>query len=359
MKKLALGSSVVAMSLVMGAQSQAITLTQISTTFNSPIGIDYHEPTNSVVMSVNYASGLPHNFERVQLDGTHVQFSTASGLTEEVKIATARSVSKGGFGTFTAGDLFTGNGVDGQIARITNNGSTVLSPWVDLPGAGNGLMRGSLYVDRTGVYNGDLIVVTTGGEVWRIDQAANPTKLYDANVHLEGVITVPNDAATYGGLAGKIIAGAEGVGLLYVFDNSGLVTTYDVDVNIEDIDMISANENFFGVNFGTSRILGAPASEFTSMVGDILLTQEFRTGPSGLYRMSWDFVNNKPVATELTIDAGSAIPGQWEHVTFAPAGIREVPPTSPGPVPEPVTSTLSLIGLAGLAAKTLGRRSDA
>jgi hypothetical protein len=39
-----------------------VTFTAISTTFNSPIGIDYHEPTDSVVMSVNYSAGTPLNF---------------------------------------------------------------------------------------------------------------------------------------------------------------------------------------------------------------------------------------------------------------------------------------------------------
>ncbi|MFO0569284.1 MAG: hypothetical protein U0263_26740 [Polyangiaceae bacterium] len=102
-----------------------LTFTGISTTFNSPIGIDYHEPTKSVVVSVNYPTGAPSGFERIELDGKHQQFSSLSGLTEEVKIATARSGNPGGF---TPGDLFVGNGIDGQIVRITNDGNTVVNP---------------------------------------------------------------------------------------------------------------------------------------------------------------------------------------------------------------------------------------
>lgn len=250
-------------------------------------------------MSVNYSSGSPRNFERVNADGSHSAFSTVSGLTNEVKIATVRSGNVGGF---TTGDLFVGNGVDGQITRLTNNGSMVINPWVSLPGAGNGLMRGSLYVDRTGVYGGDLIAVTTGGEVWRIDSSASTTTLIDdVNVHLEGLITVPNDISKYGPLlAGKVIAGAEQQGLMYVFDNSGLVTTMNLGIDIEDIDLITPNENFFGVNFGTGKILGAEASQFASITGDILLTQEFHSG-SGLFRLYWD---------------GSAL--QTEQLTLAP-----------------------------------------
>jgi hypothetical protein len=331
-------SSVCAVGFAAGAG--AVSFTQISTTFNSPIGIDHHAPTNSVVISVNYSTGQPLNFERVQADGTHVSFSTVAGFTDEVKIATARPGNPAGF---ASGTLFTGNGVDGEIAQISPDGTVVLNPWVSLPGAGNGLMRGSLYVDRTGVYGGDLIVATTGGEVWRVTAAGVPTMLNDVNVHLEGLSTVPNNAAQYGPLAGKIIAGAEGAGLLYAFDATGAFTTFNVGVAIEDIDLIVPNENFFGVNFGTGRILGAGASQWTSMVGDILLTSEFGGGASGLWRLRWDGM--ALVANELPMDPGSANRGQWEHVTFSPAGIVEIPPVPPNGIPEPGTLTLLAAGL--------------
>jgi hypothetical protein len=345
------------------APASAITLTQISTAFPSAIGIDYYEPTNEVVMSVNYFSGTPENFKRVSADGTQTSFSTVSGFTDEVKIATVRSTARGGSASsiaqgFVAGDLFTGNGIDGEIVRITGTlGGTVINPWVSLPGAGNGLMRGSLYIDRTGVWGGDLIAVTTNGEVWRVScttpacTTGTPTLVADvatvnggANIHLEGMITVPSDVAKYGPLAGRIIAGAEGQSRLYAIDTTGDIDFYTLSVAIEDIDLIPANENFFGVNYGTSKLLGAPASDFDSMEGDILLTQEFGGGPSGLFRLSWN--GTSLVTTALTLDAGSATPGQWEHVTFAPAGVVEIPPT----VPEPATLILLGSGLAGLAA---------
>jgi hypothetical protein len=301
--------------------ARAITLTAISTTFNSPIGIDYHEPTDSVVVSVNYPTGLPLGFERIEADGAHEGFSTFSGLTDEVKIGTARS---GNLGGFIAGDLFVGNGLDGQIVRITDGGATILNPWVSLDGEGNGLMRGSLYVDRTGVFGGDLIASTTGGEVWRITSAGVATRLADVDVHLEGLVVVPNFPARFGPLAGKIIAGAEAVHLLYAFAADGTFETYTLGVDIEDIDVVMPDENFFGVNFGTSRILGVPAVELEWLRGDVLLTQELVTSGSGLFRLHWDGVTVS--AQPIPLSAASFVPGQWEHVTTAPAGIGEVPP---------------------------------
>jgi hypothetical protein len=211
--KLAMGlASLATVTLAVPANAAAIKFTAISTAFPTPIGIDHYEPTNEVVMSVNYPSGLPHNFRKVAADGTQATFSSVSGFTDEVKIATVRSGNVGGF---TTGDLFVGNGVDGQIARISNGGATVTNVFADFADSGNGLMRGSLHVDRTGVWGGDLLAVTTAGELWRVTSAGVSTKIADVGVHLEGLSTVPLDSTKYGPLAGKAIAGAEGSGLLY------------------------------------------------------------------------------------------------------------------------------------------------
>ncbi len=301
--------------------------------FDTPIAVDYHQPTNSLVLSVNYPTGMPHNFELVAFDGSNMPFSSFSGLSEEVKIATVRSDLAEGF---SLGELFVGNGVDGQIVRISSDGSSIENPWVDLPGDDNGLLRGGLYVDRSGVFGGDLIVVTTGGEVWRVAPDGTPTLLADVDTHLEGVTTVPDAPARHGPLAGKILAGAEAAGgaygvrpLLYAVAPDGTVASYEVGVAIEDVDIVAPNENFFGINYGTSYLLGAPAEVFRPLTGDILLTQEQVPGdiggaPSGLYVLRWDGSELRTLPVPLADDSDPV--GQWEHVTFAPAGVREVPP---------------------------------
>jgi len=289
-----------------------VNLTALNTTFNNPIGIDYHQPTNKVVMSVNYSSGIPRNFELVDADGLRTPFSTIQGLTNEIKIATVRETANG----FTAGELFTGSGVPGVIVRISPDGSTVQNPWVTLQdefGVEPGLLRGSLYIDRTGVFDHDLIVVTTAGRVWRVTSAGTATRLASLGTHLEGVVTVPNNPTKYGPWAGKILAGAEGLSRIYTIDPQGTVAFYGLGIQPEDIEIIPANENFFGVGFPTT-IYGAPASEFAGMTGDILIAQE-----SGiLWHVWWD---------GNTFRTGNlAEVGQWEHVTFAPAGIAQIPP---------------------------------
>lgn len=303
----------IACSMVLSATgAHAVTLTPITTGFNQPIGIDHHQPTNKVVLSVNYPSGQPYNFELVASNGTRTQFSSVSGLTDEVKIATVRDT----LGGFNIGELFVGTGVPGQIARVSADGLTVQNPWVTLPGE-PGLMRGSLHVDRTGVFGGDLIVVTTAGNVWRISSAGAATQLASLGTHLEGLATIPNDPVKYGPWAGKILAGAEGQGRLYAIDVSGTATYYMLGINPEDIEIIPANQNFFGVDYASQTLVGAPPSEFAGMIGDVLIAQEF---PGVLWHVKWDTATASFQTTQV------AQVGQWEHVTFSTAGIVEIPP---------------------------------
>jgi len=279
-------------------------------------------------MSAYYSDGLPYNFERIEFDGTHVQFTGISGLFNEIKIAVARPGNVGGF---VAGDFFTGNGQDGQITKISDNGKDVQLNWATLA-AGAGLMRGSLFVDHTGAWGGDLIAVTTNGQVWRINSKAVPTKLADVGTHLEGMITVPADEGRYGFLAGKIIAGNEDNGRLYCFDSKGTVNYWKIDVNIEDIDFIFPRENFFGVNYGQGRLLGAKASDFKGLEGEILISQESVNAAArsaGFWILKWDPVDNVPYTVPLILTADSEVSDHWEHVTFAKAGVLEIPDADP------------------------------
>src|SRR5207249_659412 len=76
---------------------------------------------------------------------------------------------------------------------------------------------------------------------------------------LEGVITVPNDAAKYGPWAGKILVAAEqqrldngntSFGLVYTIDTGGTVTAYDLGISeLEDLDLVPSRQTLYCLNF--------------------------------------------------------------------------------------------------------------
>jgi hypothetical protein len=300
-----LGSCVIA-GLIAGGEALAVTLTPIASGFNSPIGIDYQPSSGKLILSVNYfGGGSPNNLDVVTTTGSHSSFSALSGLTDELKICTAKATANG----FTVGEVFTGNGNAGEIVRISANGATVQNPWVTLSGE-SGLLRGSLFVDNTGVFGGALIAVTTSGGVWKITSGGTATLLVNLGTHLEGVITVPNNSTKYGPWAGKILVGAENAGLIYTVSTTGATASYNLGIAVEDIDLIPANQNFYGVAFAAGQILSAPASDFTGIVDDILFNEE-----SGyLWSVHWN--GTSFVKTQQTTTAVN-----WEHMTFAPIQI--------------------------------------
>jgi RHS repeat-associated protein len=289
------------------------TLVPISTGFNNAVGADYHQPTNQVVVSVNYSSGLPHNFELVGSDGKHTQFSNIKGLTDEVYIAAARDEGGGrSIGGFNAGEMFTGSGVGGVIVRISPDGTQVLNPWVRLPGE-NGLLRGQLYIDRTGIFGGDLIVATTTGNIWRVSSAGAASRLANVGVPPEGLVTVPADPLRYGPWAGKIVTGSEDAARIFAIDPQGNVSFFDLGIAPEHIKLVTPNENFFGVDFGSQTLWGIPAPELSSMTGDLLIGEEF---PGNLWQVHWN--GSRFETTRIAQVA------QWEGATMAPAGISQV-----------------------------------
>jgi hypothetical protein len=346
------------------AAGPSIHLTELVGGFNNPIGVDVYEPTGELIASANYPSGNPNNLDIVHANGTHTPYSTLHGLTNELKIATVRtSACQGGF---QVGDLFTGNGIAGQIVKVAAGGAVVLNPWVILPGE-PALIRGSLYQDRACAFGGDLIVVTGNeqtdfpgagnvGNVWRVTSAGVATKIAQFGTHLEGVVTIPNDPVKYGPAAGRILAGAEDLlnpspghlnygsnGRIYAIGPSGVVNgnviTIGVDdpadgftnyptsspIHPEDIDLMRRNADFFGVAFSMGEILTAPATDFDAFCNDIMITQEFPNGgfpyadfpgpvpgKSGLFILKWN--GSSFGVTEF--DSGNQAIQQWEHVTF-------------------------------------------
>jgi RHS repeat-associated protein len=294
---------------MLAPQSGGIALTTLATSFSNAVGMDYYAPTSQLAVSVNYPTGQPRNLELIGTDGTHTALSNLAGLSSKLKIAAARD-DGGGFsrGGFRAGELFTGTATAAVIARISADGSSVQNPWVSLPGE-SGIVN-ALYVDRTGVYGGDLIAVTAQGNVWRINASATATLVASLGVAADAVISVPNDASKYGLWAGKILAGIKSQSRINAISPQGVIESYQLTVSPTDLDLIPANENLFAVDSGAASLLGASANQFSAMAGDLLVTQN---QPGALWRIHW--TGTEFQATQI------AQASQLESVAFAPAGV--------------------------------------
>jgi streptogramin lyase len=291
-----------------------VVLTPVNAEFKDYVGLDYQASSRKLLLSANTPGGMPNNFESIGADGTRAAFSNVAGLNGELLVATSRDEGQGlSRGGFPAGELFTSTGVPGIIARVNPSGATVQNPWVTLTGE-TGAISG-LYLDRTGVYSGDLLVVTTAGGVWRVNALAEATKIASLNTRLAGVTSVPDDPDRYGPWAGRILAGAKDLSQLYVIDAEGQTSTMQLDVQPQDIDLVPAQENFFAVDTVGRKIWGAPDGAFAAIIGDILVTQQ---APGVIKRLRWNGVEF--VASSL------ATATEFKQVAFAPAGINPIPP---------------------------------
>ena len=295
----------------------SVSLTKIGTDFPNPIGIGYYEPTHRLVMSVNYKSGEPNNFDVLDNFGTFSSLSNVSGLTDEVYLAAIRdSPCQDGF---TVGDLYFGTGKPGVIARSSDGGATLTNPWVTLPGE-TGLLRGGLHQDTACIAGGDLIVTTNAGDVWRVNAAGTARELASnfGGRELEGPITVPNDRARYGPWSGQVLAADEKNNVVWSIDpTTGTTSRSDVAggatfPGAEGVLVVPPNENFFGVDFGDSALQGASASQFADVVGDVIVATEL---PGKLIDVKWNGTSF------VTTDLLSQDVSRWEGTTFAPSGL--------------------------------------
>lgn len=290
-----------------------VVLTPVASDFKDYAGLDYHHSSRKLLLAANTPGGQPNNFEAIAADGSRSSFSNLAGLNGDLLIATSRDDGQGmSRGGFVAGELFTSTGVPGAIARINPSGATVQNPWVTLPNEDGAI--GGMYLDRSGVYGGDLIAVTTSGGVWRVNAAAEATRIANLGTRLAGVTVVPDDPDRYGPWSGKILAGAKDQSLVYVLDATGQTSSLQLDVQPQDIDVIPAQENFYAVDTVGRKVWGASDGAFAGIIGDIIVTQQ---SPGVIKRLRWnglEFVSS-PLATAA----------EFKQVTFAPAGINPIP----------------------------------
>jgi hypothetical protein len=308
-------------------------------TINGPSGIDYHPVNTSLIISVNNSTtGTPKNFLRVAANGATNDWTALSGIgfpEGEIKLGIVQITTN----NWTQGDMYFGAAQPGKIGKITADGSTVNTNWATLTNSTQmmgetSVFIGGLYIDQTGVFGGDMIVViggtvsnpTDSGRVWRIQagttNASRVAQINDSNgngTSLEGVVTVPNDAAKYGPWAGKILTCAEKAGLIYAVDVNGNATAYNLGLGVpEDVRLIASGQNLYCLDFLASQVLKVTPDNFAGFAGDVLLVDEGGgCAAGGLYVVHWTgagfVVRQIPIGTSL------------EHVAFAPIDIPALP----------------------------------
>jgi len=305
-------------------------------------GVAYFPASNSIIMSLG---GMPA-FQLISTNGV-TPFSSLDTLPGEIYLTSVKS----SLGGFKPGEVFCGNGVDGEIMRLEPDGSAIgtnvytdasnnlqTNCWVVLTnsdGSSVGSLRGGLWVDETGIWGGDLIVSTEDdstytGYVWRINSFGIATKVATLNGgdYYEGITTIPNDPERYGPWAGRILVGNDFGGSLPIFaiNTNGIVVTYYLGIGAEDIRVIPANENLYSMFQGADKLIpnglpilyATPATQFAGMTGDILIVSEFSPG-GGMFRVHWDGTNfNVSKICQFGPD------NNWEQSNFAPAGIMGI-----------------------------------
>lgn len=327
----------------------SITLAPLATIPGSPspgdpvsqlTAIDYQEVGDTVIVSLNAPSGLPYNFEQVTRSGAHAQFSPNMRFPEEVHIAVAPSQNCSAtglsLGGFKVGDVFVGSGF-GLVSRISADGSTT-TPFATLPGE-TGLLWGGLAFDRVGTFNGDLIATTTSGGVYRINSAGVATLIVRIpGGGVKGVIVIPNDPR-FGPIAGEILVG--GTPLIepsgppdngFVVDAAGNFSTLDLGIHEpEGFRIVPPGGDFFATDVPTHTVFTAPASQFASIVGDLVIAGEidFNTHTGRLFDVVFAGIGSPGALPNgfLVREIPGGRIGQYEGITFSCVPAPCVPST--------------------------------
>jgi hypothetical protein len=246
------------------------------------------------------------------------------------EVVVAASLGQGGF---ASGDVYAGSGADGKIYQFSNSGSSQ-SLFATLPGAA-GTVR-QIFFDPGSSFGGDMLVTTTSGNIYKVNSSGAATLVASVSEDTEGM-----DIATsaWGSFAGDLLVGSENSGTIRLVSPTGVVTVVGsvgefpgaetvsfVPLNLNGSDPL---QGFYVANYATN-VQFANASNFTGLLGDAIVTDEF--GGSTL----WDVHYNGSTFTVTPFTFTGNRISQFEDGIFVTTQ-REV-------IGSPEPSSLLLVG---------------
>ena len=244
------------------------------------------------------------------------------------EVVVAASLGQAGF---ASGDIYAGSGADGKIYHFSNSGSSQ-SLFATLPGVAGSVRQ--IFFDPGSSFGGNMLVTTSSGNIYKINSSGTVSLVTSVGEDTEGM-----DIATsaWGSFAGDLLVGSEGSGTIRLISPTGVITPVPLSFSgAETVSFVPLNLNgsdplqgFYVANYPTNMQF-ANASNFTGLLGDAIVTDEF--GGSTM----WDVHYNGTTFTRTPFTfTGNSI-SQFEDGIFVTAQ-REV-------IGSPEPSSLLLVG---------------